>query len=37
VEPSKLKDHWMRTVFVDDHNKVVEIQKQGYGGNVKLR
>jgi len=37
VEPAKLKEHWMRTVFVDDKNKVTEIQKQGYAGDLKLR
>ncbi len=37
VEPSRLKDHWMRVVFVDGKNKVTEIQKQSHDGNVTLR
>ena len=37
VEPAKLKEHWMRTVFVDENNKITEVQKQGYSGDAKLR
>ena len=37
VEPSKLKDHWMRVVFVDAKNKVVEIQKQSYSTTEKVQ
>ncbi len=29
VPPSKLRGHWMRTVFVDNRNKVTKIVRQG--------
>ncbi len=37
VEPAKLKDHWMRVVFVDDKNKITEVQKQSFGGAERIR
>lgn len=37
VEPAKLQDHWMRTVFVDANNHVTEIQKQTYSGEQTLK
>lgn len=37
VPPSKLRDHWMRTVFVDDRNKVTKIVRQGDDGEQEIR
>ena len=37
VEPAKLKDHWMRVVFVDDQNRITEVQKQSFGGAERIR
>ncbi len=36
VPPAKLRDHWMRTVFVDDKNKVTKILKQGDAGEEEI-
>jgi aspartate 1-decarboxylase len=37
VEPAKLKEHWMRVVFVDDKNKITEVQKQSFRGAEIIR
>jgi aspartate 1-decarboxylase len=37
VEPGKLADHWMRTVFVDDKNHVTELRKQAYAGDETVK
>ncbi len=36
VPPTKLKDHWMRTVFVDDKNRVTKILRQGDAGEEEI-
>lgn len=36
VPPAKLRDHWMRTVFVDDKNKVTKILKQSDSGEEEI-
>ncbi len=36
VAPAKLRDHWMRTVFVDEKNKVTKILKQGDNGEEEI-
>jgi aspartate 1-decarboxylase len=37
VEPGKLADHWMRTVFVDERNHITELRKQGYTGDETVK
>ncbi len=37
VEPAKLADHWMRTVFVDDKNHITEVRKQDHDGDEIMK